>query len=50
MAAVDAALELAEPGDVVLVLCENVDTMLAYVAGRGAMAAAAGLLAVPVRS
>jgi cyanophycin synthetase len=45
-AAVDAALELAAPGDVVLVLYEKVDTMLAYLAGRGAVPAEVGLLHV----
>jgi cyanophycin synthetase len=45
-AAVDAALELAEPGDVVLVLYENVETMLAYLTGRGAVPAEVGLVRV----
>jgi cyanophycin synthetase len=45
-AAVDAALGLAAPGDVVLVLYEKVETMLAYLAGRGAVPAEVGLLRV----
>jgi cyanophycin synthetase len=42
-AAVDTALELAEPGDVVLVLYERAETVLAYLAGRGAVPAEAAL-------
>ncbi|MDT5032174.1 MAG: cyanophycin synthetase [Actinoplanes sp.] len=37
--AVEAALGLAAPGDVVLVLYESVETILAYLAGRGAVPA-----------
>jgi len=45
-AAVEAALELAVPGDVVLVLCETAERMLAYLAGRGAVPAEVGLVRV----
>jgi cyanophycin synthetase len=45
-AAVEAGLELAAPGDVLLVLYEDVDPMLAYLAGRGAVPAAVGLVRV----
>ena len=45
-AAVDAALDLAAPGDVVLVLYEQVDPVLAYLAGRGAVPAEVGLVRV----
>ena len=44
--AVEAALRLAGPGEVILVLYENVDTMLAYLAERGAVPAEAGLARV----
>jgi cyanophycin synthetase len=45
-AAVEAALRLAEPGDVVLVLYEKIDAMLALLASLGAVPAGAG----PVRA
>jgi cyanophycin synthetase len=48
-AAVDAALELAAPGDVVLVLYEKVETILAYLAGRGAVPAEVGLVRAELR-
>ena len=45
-AAVETALELAAPGDVILVMYENVEPMLAYLAGRGAVPAEVGLARV----
>jgi cyanophycin synthetase len=42
---VDAALRMASPGDVVLVLYEKVDAMLGLLRDLGAVPAEAGLVA-----